>query len=279
MIMFVGKLADTWRVLMPPIVLIPASNDTVAAERSGFRLGERGTHATRTMMFAELQYALAAVGPAATRKDYTDAIVEGNCLGKPTAVTRRQTNQRLSELYCLDLSVPLFRVLRGLWDLDVPGRPLLALLCAMTRDPLFAATADAVVQLDPGADFLREPMRTAIRSVAGDRLNDSTLDKVVRNAASSWTQSGHLEGRSLKRRRRVTPTPATVVFAIYLAYQVGFRGKDLFASGWVATLDCSATLGQKLALEAKRLGLIDIRMAADVVEIGFNRLEQPRQGE
>jgi len=264
---------------MSSVALIPAGIETLAAERCGFRLGERGTHATRTMMLDELQNALASVGPTAMRKDYTHAIVEENCLGKPTAVTRRQSNQRLGELYCLDLSVPLFRVLRRLWDRDVAGRPLLAVLCALARDPLFAATADAVVQLEPGADFLREPMRMAIRSMAGDRLNDSTLDKVVRNAASSWTQSGHLEGRALKRRRRVTPTPASVVLALYLAYQVGFRGKELFASGWVATLDCSPTLGQKLALEAKRLGLIDIRMAADVVEIGFCRLEQPTQGE
>ena len=260
---------------MPAITLIPSNVDIAAAERSGFRLGERGTHATRTMMLDELQHALAAVAPSATRKDYADAIIESNCLGKPTAATKRQTNQRLGELYCLDLSVSLFRVLRGLWDRDVSSRPLLALLCAVARDPLLASTADAVVQLEPGAEFLREPMRAGVRATAGDRLNDSTLDKVVRNAASSWTQSGHLEGRALKRRCRVTPTPASVVLALYLAYQVGFRGKDLFTSGWVAALDCSATRGQELALEAKRLGLIDIRMAADVVEIGFNRLEQP----
>lgn len=260
---------------MPVIVLLPANVDAAAAERAGFRLGERGTHATRTMMLDELQHALAAVAPSSTREEHADAIIEGNCLGKPTAATRRQTNQRLGELYCLDLSVPLFRVLRGLWDRDVSGRPLLALLCALARDPLLAATADAVMRLEPGSEFMREPMRTGIRAVARERLNDSTLDKVVRNAASSWTQSGHLEGRALKKRCRVTPTPACVVLALFLAYQVGFRGQDLFSSGWVTVLDCSATLGQELALEAKRLGLIDIRMAADVVEISFNRLEQP----
>jgi len=260
---------------MPAITLIPANADIAEAERSGFRLGERGTHATRTMMLDELRQALAAVAPSGTRMDYAEAIIEGNCLGKPTAATKRQTNQRLGELYCLDLSVPLFRVLRKLWERDATGRPLLALLCALARDPLLAATADAIVQLEPGAEFMREPMRAGIRAVSGERLNNSTLDKVVRNAASSWTQSGHLEGRALKVRRRVHPTPACIAFSLYLAYHVGFRGKDLFASGWVGTLDCSATLGQELALEAKRLGLIDIRMAADVVEIGFNRLEQP----
>ena len=260
---------------MPAIALIPAKIDVAAAERSGFRLGERGTHATRTMMLDELQHAFVAVLPSAARADYADAIIENNCLGKPTSVTRRQSNQRLGELYCLDLSVPLFRVLRKLWERDATGRPLLALLCALARDPLLAATADAIVQLEPGEEFMREPMRAGIRAVSGDRLNDSTLDKVVRNAASSWTQSGHLEGRALKRRCRVTPTPASVVLALYLAYQVGFRGKDLFTSGWITVLDCNASRAQEFALEAKRLGLIDIRMAAEVVEIIFNRLEQP----
>ena len=260
---------------MPALALIPFGADVAAATGAGFRFGEKGTHATRTMMLEELQSVLAAVPVSASRNDYASAIIEDNCAAKQTVSTRRHTNQRLGELYALDPSVLLFRVLRRLWDQGSNARPQLALLSSLARDPLFAATAEAIVSLEPGAEFLREPMREAIRDLAGDRLNEGTLDKVVRNAASSWTQSGHLEGRALKRRRRVTATAASVVLALYLAYKIGFRGMDLFASGWVATLDCSAALAQKLALEAKRLGLIDIRMAADVVEIGFDRLEQP----
>lgn len=255
--------------------LIAASTDLSAAEEAGFRFGDKGTHTSRTMMLAELTHVLEATAIDAKREDYAGAIIEDNCLGKPTASTRRLTNQRLGELYGLDVSVPVFRAFRGLWERNDRDRPLLALLCALARDPLLAATVDAVVQLEPGSDFLREPMRAGVRAVVGDRLNDSTLDKVIRNAASSWTQSGHLEGRTLKVRRRVRPAPSSVVFGLYLAYQVGYRGQDLFSSGWVAVLDCSATLGQELALEAKRLGLIDVRMAADIVEISFNRLEQP----
>ncbi len=253
----------------------PANADMASAHEAGFRFGDKGTHTSRTMMLAEATHVLDARPIDARRDDYATAIIEENCLGKPTASTRRLTNQRLGELYGLDPAIPLFQVFRTLWEKDSRSRPQLALLCVLARDPLLAATTDAVMQLEPGSEFLREPMRTGIRSAVGDRLNDSTLDKVVRNAASSWTQSGHLEGRALKRRCRVTPTPTSVVFALYLAYQVGFRGKDLFSSGWVAVLDCSASRAQEFALEAKRLGLIDFRMAADVVEISFNRLEQP----
>ena len=142
------------------------------------------------MMFEELEAVLAAVPPAAQRADYTEAIVESNCLRKPTTSTRRLTSQRLSELYALDPEVPVFRILRRLWDLDAASHPQLALLCSIARDPLLAATASAVLPLGEGAELPRSAMRDALREVVGERLNDSTLDKVVRNAASSWSQAG-----------------------------------------------------------------------------------------
>ena len=57
----------------------------------------------------------------ASRADYVAAIVEHNCLGKPTSATRVLSAQRLSELYALDPDVPLFRIMRNLWRLDERG--------------------------------------------------------------------------------------------------------------------------------------------------------------
>ena len=105
------------------------------------------------------------------------------------------------------------------------------------------------------------------------RLNDATLDKVARNAASTWAQSGHLVGRTFKRRRLVLPTPAAMAFALWLAQAAGFRGEQLLASPWVAVLDCSPSNARSEALEAKRLGLMDLRAAGDVLEFGFDRLD------
>ena len=239
----------------------------------GFRFGDRGTHTSRTIMLRELTAALAAVPADAARADYANAIIEDNCLGKSTASTRRLTNQRLGELYALDPNIPLFRVMRRLWDLDEAGRPLLALLASMARDPLLLATAPAVIPLADGAEFLREPMKEALRSAVGDRLNDSILNKVVRNAASSWTQSGHLEGRTLKARRVVRATPTAMAFALYLGSAVGFRGFPLLSSGWVNVLDSSPSSARELALAAKRLGLIDLRMAGEVLDLRLERLD------
>jgi hypothetical protein len=239
----------------------------------GFRVGDKGTHTSRTMMLTELTAVLAAEAPEATRTDYADAIIAGNCLGKPTVSTRRLTDQRLSELYALDPTVPLFRVLRRLWDLDVDGRPLLALLAAIARDPLLAATAPAVLNLLDDQEVSRSRVTSVLRNVVGDRLNAATLDKVARNAGSSWTQSGHLEGRTFKRRRRVHATSGAVTYALYLSYHAGFRGDELFGTPWIELLDCTPARARELAVEAKRSGMLDIRFAGDVVSVSFDRLE------
>ena len=117
-------------------------------------------------------------------------------------------------------------------------------------------------------------MTSAIAGVVGSRLNPATLDKVVRNVASSWAQSGHVAGRTFKKRQRVKATPATVALALYLGWAAGFRGEELFTSGWVALLDCSPAQAQSLAQEAKRHGLIDLRIAGDVFEVNVARLDQ-----
>ncbi len=259
--------------MISEIVRLSPNRATDEAARAGFRFGDKGTHTSRTMMLAELTAALAVTAPDASRARYADAIVLENCAGKTTSATRRLTNQRLGELYGLDSAIPLFRILRRVWDLDLPGRPLAALLCAVARDPLLAATASAILTLSPGEEFQRDTMRTALRDAVGPRLNDSILDKVVRNAASSWTQSGHLEGRTFKRRRLVRAMPATLAYALYLAHAAGYRGAELLSSGWCRLLDCDPASAQTLALEGKRLGLIDLRISAEVVTIDPTRLD------
>jgi hypothetical protein len=225
------------------------------------------------MMLSELATALQAVSALAPRSTYAGAIIEDNCLAKPTLSTRKLTNQRLGELYALDDQVPLFRVLHRLWRADELALPLVAILCALARDPLLRTTAAIVVLTPPDTEFVRGPVKEAVRAKVGVRLNDAILDKVVRNIASSWTQSGHLQGRTFKFRRLVRATPASLALAVYLGHLAGLRGNELLASGWTAVLDCSISKAQELALEAKRLGLIDLRIGGDVLELNFDRLD------
>ena len=252
---------------------LPLGEVAPTAAKAGFRSGERGTHSSRTLMLDDLATVLTVVPESGGRDAYASAIIDGNCLQKPTASTRRISNQRLGELYALNRSYPVFRVLRRLWSVSDQGRPLLALLAALARDPLLMASAKPVLSLPVGAELHRGPIRDALRELVGERMNDDTLDKVVRNVSSSWRQTGHLHGRTFKIRDRVQAQPTSLAFALYLGYVVGFRGEDLLKSGWVSVLDCTASSGRVLALEAKRAGLIDLRSAGDVIEFGLERLE------
>jgi hypothetical protein len=135
------------------------------------------------------------------------------------------------------------------------------------------ATADVVLDLGDAAEFQRTAMRKALEGAVGERFNESTLDKAVRNAASSWSQSGHLEGRTFKFRRMVRATPAAVAFALYLALAAGFHGEELLSTGWLKVLDCGASAAIELATTAKRMGLLDLRMAGDAFDLNLGRLD------
>ena len=250
-----------------------ATKDKTPALRTGFRFGKVGTHSSRTMMLEELGEVFSAVPPDGSADQYAHAIVEDNCLGKQTASNRKHSLQHLRELYGMDPRIPLFRVLASLWPLDTAGRPLLALLAALARDPLLRATASAIGVMTPGSEYQRSAMREALGRAAEERLNDSTVEKIVRNAASSWAQSGHLEGRTFKVRRVATATPVAAAFALYLADRAGFHGHETLTSAWVKLLDCGTSTAMELALEAKRMGLIDVRVSGEVMELGVGRLD------
>jgi len=239
---------------------------------AGFRSGDKGTHTSRTIMLAELGDLLAAVPASAVREDYTRAIVDDNVLGKQTIATRRLTNQRLGELYGLEPRLPLFRVLRRLWEIDRPGRPLLAMLCALARDPLLRATVPSVLALPAGAELVRATFLDALRQVVGGRLNDAVLDKVARNVASSWSQSGHLRGRMRKLRTRVRPTPGSLAMALWMGTLDGLAGRALLDCRWARVLDAAGPELLPVALQAKQRGLIHARAGGGVVEIDASRL-------
>ena len=246
-----------WAKIMPCYTAIQA----------GLRFGDKGTHTSRTIMLSELAELLVALPNDAKREVYAAAIIEENLLGKQTTSTRRLTNQRLGELYSLDRKLPLFRVLRRLWEIDEKGRPLLALLCALGRDPLLRATAPSILSLNEGAELVRQKYLYDIKQSTGERFNDSILDKVARNSGSSWTQSGHLEGRVRKVRKRVEPTVGAVAYALWLGSLFSFAGEELLATPWIGILDSNQQELFELTLHAKQLRLVDARIGGGIVEI------------
>ena len=238
----------------------------------GFHVGDKGTHTSRTMMLAELSRLLESVPGEVARADYEVAIKEDNCLHKRTVATRKLTFQRLKELYALDSNVLLFRLLRILWQRNESSRPLLALSIALARDPLLRATASVVLNLNYGQELSRQAMLEVLSNSVGHRFNESILDKIARNASSSWSQSGHLQGRVRKIRQRVNPTPASCTMALLLGYLLGRRGQLLFETTWVSILDSSPAELLVVAGDARRLGLLDLKQSASIIDISFPQL-------
>ena len=235
----------------------------------GFRRGARGTHSSRTIMLEELSLLLDVVRGNASRADYTAAVMEENCLGKRTTANRKHSLQHLVELYALDSRVILFRILKDLWSSHESSRPLMAMLLALARDPLLRSTALAVIHTPHSHEFARQSMLDAVSAVVGDRFGTATLDKVVRNASSSWTQSGHFRGRGRKIRQPVEITPAATAYALLLGFAVGRRGLRLFESPWVAILDTELDELLESANAARSRGLLELKQAGSIVEVSF----------
>lgn len=104
-------------------------------------------------MLAELQALLRACPPDTDRAGYLAAVVGENVLLKSRLDTRKKSFRILTQLYALDGRVLLFRALRDLWDAaGEQGQPLLAVLCALARDPPFRALDRQPMGWEPDLD-------------------------------------------------------------------------------------------------------------------------------
>lgn len=245
----------------------------IKLERLGFSFERGGVHTARTMMLAELRALLSFVDAAdADKADYMEAIQAANCLGKRSGKTRTLTFRHLADLYALDPSLLVFRALRFFWQRDVDGQPLLAVLCAYTRDPMLRATAPFILEFPEGTIITRESMEDLIDAQEPGRFSKATLTSTAQNINSSWTQAGHLAGRARKVRARAVATPGAVSVALLLGYVSGLRGESLFKSDYTKMLDCSFERTIELAEDASRRGWISLKRVGQVVEVLFPNL-------
>jgi hypothetical protein len=241
--------------------------------RFGFSFERGGAHTSRTMMLAELRALLACVDrPEAEKTDYRQAIVDDNCLGKRSGKTRALTYRHLVDLYALDRSTLLFRALWFFWQRDPSGQPLLALLCTYARDPIFRATAPFILQFPEGVTMTCESLAEAMDAGEPGRFSQATLQSTVRNILSTWTQSGHLQGRAKKIRVRANPTAGSVSYALLLGYLTEARGPGLFQTEYLKLLDCSFDSALELASDASRKGWIVCKRVGEVIEVLFPNL-------
>ncbi len=254
--------------------LFPASSS--ALEAFGFKFSDGGAHISRTIMSAELASTLASVSKGSSADEYRSAVIDRNILGKTTVSTRQKSFRHLRELYALDESVPIFALLRTLNAVDASSQPLLALQVAWSRDPLLRATSQPVMAAGFGDIVTASDLANAIQSTFPAQYSELNCAKIARNAASSWTQSGHLSGRSGKLRRKVTASHAAVTMAFFLGCVAGYNGTHAFLNPWIRLLDLSEDGARTAAQLAHRAGLLNLRAVGEVVELSFPMLDSLR---
>jgi hypothetical protein len=245
-----------------------------ALEQFGMKFSAGGPHISRTMMLAELGAVLASVPPGSTAADYREAILQRNVLGKTTDSTRQKSLRHLRELYALDEATPIFAVLRKLFGMDAGTLPLLALQVAWARDPLLRATTPPVMDASESERVETVSLAEALEFAFPNQYSELSRNKVARNAASSWTQSGHLAGHAKKTRRRVKPTAVAVTMALFLGDRAGYHGTAVFSNPWCRLLDLNPDRAKAIGFEAHRAELLNLRAVGDVVEISFPRFAE-----
>jgi hypothetical protein len=248
---------------------LPENRDRL--EAFGFKVTEGGAHTSRTMMLMEITRLLAYGDPVATAEDYRRLIVAENVLGKATETTRRETVRRLRELYSLSGKVPIFSMYREVMKFDPVSAPLLSLLIAWARDPLFRATTPAVLEATIGDKVTGDGFQQTLMEAYPHQYSATIISNIARHAASSWTQSGHLTGRTKKIRSRVQPRPAALTLALILGHVAGAAGAQLFSSIWCQLLDLNPSEARSLAEHAHRQELVTLKAVGSVVEISFPR--------
>lgn len=232
-----------------------------------------GTHTSRTILLRELTALLDTVPAEGAPDDYRHAVIDLNVLGKKTLNSRQRTYRYLRELYALDCDVVVFRALRDLWHADQPSRRLLAILCALARDPALRATAPLIMALPHGAAVTPGDLARAVMDRYPGAYTWAVAHKVGRNAASSWTQSGHLvAGDRCKRRATAIGGPGAVAYALLLGHLEGVEGEALLKTFWTEVLDMPPTVVLERAMVASQRGWIELRHAGGVTDVSFRFL-------
>jgi hypothetical protein len=245
-----------------------------ALEIFGLKFSSGGAHISRTMMTQELGVVLASVPQGSGAADYREGILQQNVLGKTTDSTRQKSLRHLRELYALDEGTPIFGVLRALHAIDAASLSLLAVQVAWARDPLLGATTLPVLDASEGERVETARLAQALEATFPNQYSELNRNKIARNAASSWTQSGHLAGRAKKTRQRVKPTAVALSMALFLGDIAGYHGAAVFSNPWCRLLDLNPDRAKAMGIEAHRAGLLNLRAVGEVIELSFPLLAE-----
>ncbi|MBU2261625.1 MAG: DUF1819 family protein [Proteobacteria bacterium] len=224
------------------------------------------------MMFLEMCTLVRAMPLDVTKNDFANAIVEENALEKPTLSSRKKSLRHLTELYGMDPSQALFRVLWDLGHSDLDSLPQLCLVCAYARDPILRHSFELVRTLRIGEALERAAMEQHLENGFPGRFSRATKASMARNVNTTWTFAGHLSGKAKKTRRLPEPRPVSAAYAMFVGYLTGLRGERLLDSSFASLVASNRSQMQAALSLASAKGLLSLKQAAGIVEFDFSNL-------
>jgi len=243
----------------------------------GFSKARIGGHSARSMMFLEMLALIQGIPLIVSKDDFTSAIIEENILEKPTLSSRKKSLRHLIEIYGLDTTKALFRVLWELGHGDLDSLPQLCLVCAYVRDPQLRYSFELIRRLRPNEVLTRVDMEQHLEKGFPDRFSPAMKKSMAQNINTTWTFSGHLKGKAIKTRRLPEPRPISAVYAMFAGYLTGLRGEILLDSAFAALVAPSRSILQSSLSIAAAKGLLSLKQAGGVVEFDFSNLLTPAE--
>jgi hypothetical protein len=234
-------------------------------------LNDVGAHSSRTIMFKELGMLLDSTSMNAPFNDLKKRVIEDNILQKKSISGRKKTFGFLKQLYGLDPSIPIFRFLRWGWLQNINERPILCLLCALSRDAALRLSAPYILSIAEGSAPNKLDLIHILELSFPNQYSQKQLKSMSENLLSSWTQSGHLVGKLKKIRNKPIAGPISVSYALYLGWLSGVRGRNLLSTPWVEVLNLSDWELRELLQLASKKGWIKYSESGGMVEITFSR--------
>ena len=241
----------------------------------GFSNASTGGHTARSMMFLEMRALVRSLPVAAQQGDFTRAIVDENVLDKPTQASRVKSLRHLTELYGLDPSRALFRVLWQLGHADLDSLPQLCLVCAYARDPQLRQSFELVRMLRLGETLERSTMEQHLEAGFPERFSPAMKKSMAQNVDTTWTFGGHLAGKARKTKQSPEPRPISATYAMFVGYLTGLRGEQLLDSAFAALVSSSRSQLLVALRLASAKGLLSLKSAAGIVEFDFSSLLTP----
>jgi len=246
---------------------------TEILEEFGFTYKKSGVHTKRTMMSNDLRTLLEYIPEeTASLEDYRRCIIEDNCLGKRSGVTRKLSADYLANLYILNKNILIFKAFYYFWKRDDSSHEQLCLLSSYVRDGVLRDSFDYIKNLPKGSISVKKDYEENINEQHPGRFSTGSIQSLVRNLLSTWKQSGHLEGRINKKRCKLSPTLGAVAFSAFLSFISGERGIILFESEYFKLLECSRERAIDLMIQASNRGWLVFKQLREVVEISFPNL-------